>query len=171
MSVTVDSFRQGFAKVFLDTDAYPPEAVQFWLGIAGLMLTNRWGPSAPSADVPPTCLLDYGTVLFAAHQLILEKQAADAAKRKATPGLTTGAISADSVGKVSRSYDTSAGLELEAGHWNLTTYGLRFIALAKMVGAGPFTVNGHGFGFGIGAQGSLVGNAWIGPDPFPGSFG
>src|SRR5579863_7297849 len=129
MSVTEDSFRQGFAKVFLDTDAYPEEAVQFWLGIAGMMLTTRWGASSPNADVPPSSMLDYGTVLFTAHQLILEKQAADAARRKATPGLTTGAISADSVGKVSRSYDTSAGLELEAGHWNLTTYGLRFIAL------------------------------------------
>jgi len=171
MSVTKDSFREGFAKVFIDTDAYPDEAVTFWLGIASLMLTPRWGESSPNPDVPPTTQLDWGTMLFAAHHLILEKQSADAAKRKATPGLTTGAISGDSVGKVSRNYDTSAGLELEAGHWNLTTYGLRFIAIAKMVGAGPITINGHGGAFGIGAQGSLVGNAWIGPDPFPGSFG
>ena len=153
MSVTADSFRQGFAKVFLDAAIYPDEAVQFWLGIAGLMLTTRWGSSSPTADVPPTSQIDWGTVLFAAHHLILEKQAGDAAARGATPGLTTGAISADSVGKVSRSYDTSAGLELEAGHWNLTIYGLRFIALAKMVGAGPITINGSFCGPGIGAHG------------------
>lgn len=170
MTVTVDSFRQGFAKVFLDPDAYPDEAIQFWLGIANMMLTSRWGVSSPGADVPPSCERDYGIVLFTAHQIILEKQSADAAKRKATPGLTTGAISGDTVSKVSRTYDTSAGLELEAGHWNLTTYGLRFIALAKMFGAGPVTINGS-CGFGIGSQGSLLGGAWIGPDPFPGSFG
>jgi hypothetical protein len=165
MTVTVDSFRQGFMGTFADPTRYPDETIQFWLGIAGLMLTSRWGPTSAKADVQPTSQLDYGTVLFTAHQIILEKQAADAAARGATPGLTTGAISGDTVAKVSRTYDTSAGLELEGGHWNLTTYGLRFLALAKMVGAGPVTING-----GCG-PGPLNGPAWIGPNPFPGYFG
>lgn len=166
MSVTADSFRQGFGQVFLDEAKYPDEAVQFWLGIATLMLpTRRWGVGSNTADVPPTSKIDWGTCLFVAHHLILEQQSGNDAARGAVPGQQKGAISGDTVGSVSRSYDTSAGLELEAGHWNLTKYGTRFVRLANAVGAGPITVGGGC------DPNPLNGPAWPGPPWWPGWFG
>lgn len=165
MSVTPDSFR-GSLPVFANAAVYPDEAVQFWLGIAKLMLpVRRWGNPSPTADVPPTTQIDFAYVLYIAHHLILEKQSGDAAAKNATPGVQKGAISSDSVGSVSRSYDTSAGLELEAGHWNLTVYGTRFVRIANAVGAGPVTIGG-GFD-----PNPLNGPAWPGPPWFPGWFG
>jgi hypothetical protein len=41
---------------------------------------------------------------------------------------------------VTQAYDTTAGIVPEAGHWNLTTYGMRFIQLVLMFGAGPIQV-------------------------------
>ena len=34
------------------------------------------------------------------------------------------------------SYDTTAAMEPDAGHWNLTIYGVRYVRLVNMVGAG-----------------------------------
>lgn len=178
MSVTADSFRQSFGAVFLDAGVYPDQSITFWIGVATLMLPQRrWGIPSPTADVPPTKMIDLGTLFYVAHQLVLEKQSADAAKRGGTPGVQKGAISGDSVGQVSRNYNSAAGLELEAGHWNLTTYGTRFVQLANIVGLAPVTVGGSpcfgpqlppslslgGFGGG--------GSPWIGPPPWPGWFG
>jgi len=51
---------------------------------------------------------------------------------------------------------------LNAGHWNLTVYGTRFIRFAKMFGAGPIQI-------GIGYNPSPFGGpAWPGPDCNPG---
>ncbi len=115
--------------------------------------------------MPPTARIDLGTIYYVAHQLVLEDQANKAASKGATPGIQKGAISGDSVNGVSRSYDVSAGLELESGHWGQTTYGNRFYALAQMVGMGPVTIGGGG-GWGL-----LDGPAWPGPPPIPGWFG
>lgn len=171
------NFRQGFMGAFANVDSYPDEAIGFWIGIAYLMLpVNRWGPSVESTALPPTALLDYGVMFFVAHQLALEDQSRKAAARGATPGLQTGAIASNSVGPVSRSYNTAAGITADAGHWNLTTYGTRFYELLMMVGMGPVTENGgyppYGFG-GFGGAFAPGPNAppWIGPPPFPGWFG
>jgi|SRR5580693_5184515 len=168
MSVTPDGFRECI-PAFADATVYPDEAVTFWLAIATTLLpTSRWGNTSNtpiSTKNPPTTRLDIGLCMFTAHQLVLEKQANEAAKRGAAPGLNKGAISSDSVGSVSRSYDTAAGLEPEAGHWNLTNYGTRFVRLANAVGAGPITVGG-----GIDPN-PLNGPAWPGPPWFPGWFG
>lgn len=124
-TVTPASFRANYPE-FVSNTAYPDTLITYWLTISALLLNQtRW-----------MNLLDFGTELFVAHNLALERQAVKSAASGAVPGIQTGAINNKSVGPVSQGYDTSAGLELEAGHWNLTTYGTRFIRMARMVGSG-----------------------------------
>lgn len=121
----IATFRADFPE-FADEATFPDSTVTYWLTLAGKLLNiERW------AD-----LLDNGLELFVAHNIVLERQAAASAATGATPGITTGAVSAKGVDKVTVSYDTSAGMDLEAGHWNLTHYGARFIRLARMIGTG-----------------------------------
>lgn len=147
MTVTAASFRLAL-PAFTSSATYPNDAISFWISVATLMLNpNAWGASAVAAEPAAaggamTSMLDLGTILFVAHNLILEQQAGRAAAKGAVPGLNTGAVSSKSVGPVSQSYDTSAGLELEAGHWNLTIYGTRFVRLANTRGARVMTVGG-----------------------------
>lgn len=125
MTVTVSSFRIDF-PAFTDTAAYPDASVAFWLGLASKSLSpDRWGE-----------LLDYGTELFVAHNLALDAQANKAAAAGGVPGVASGLTSSKTVDKVSVSYDTASAAIEGAGNWNLTTYGQRYVQLARLVGAG-----------------------------------
>jgi hypothetical protein len=55
-----------------------------------------------------------------------------------------GVIASKNVGSVSVSYDTNAGIVKDAGHWNLTAFGTRFIWLANMVGTGGIEIGSLG---------------------------
>jgi hypothetical protein len=127
--VTASSFRAAF-PAFSDRGAYPDTTVNFWIGVAGKLLN-------PSIWYD---MLGEATQLFIAHNLILEKQAVDSAAFGGAPGLAVGAITSQSVDKVSVSYDTGGSMEEGAGHWNMTTYGLRFAQLMRYFGAGPVQV-------------------------------
>jgi hypothetical protein len=48
----------------------------------------------------------------------------------------TGPVASKSIDKVSVSYDTAAAAMKDAGDFNLTTYGVRYLRIAKMMGAG-----------------------------------
>ena len=163
--ITPASFRLDWVA-FSNQALYPNPVVNFWITVAGFMLrTERWGSGSAAATSPVTTPYDLATELFVAHNLVLEKQADDAAKRGATPGVSKGPIASMSVGGVSVSYDDAAGLEEGAGHWNLTTYGTRLKRLMDLFGAGPVQV-GVGFDpFGWYGGG---GSPWIGPWPYPG---
>lgn len=110
---------------------YQPSGLTYYIGLADKMLVNplRWGN-----------IRDDAIMLFVAHYTALEGTAQASAKAGAVPGMQTGAMSSKAVGPVSAGYDTQAGLELDAGHWNLTTYGTRFLRLARMVGSGGIQV-------------------------------
>jgi hypothetical protein len=131
-----------------------------------------WGPSSLVATSPPTMLADFATEMWVAHQIVLEKQAADAARTGGDPGTKIGIISSKSVNGVSVSFDTSSvlggSMQANAGYYNQTIYGQRFYRLMKMRGSGPIQI-------GVGATppflffnsfGSLgASNAWAGPYP------
>lgn len=148
VSVTHASFRGDF-PVFADAARYPEPSISFWLGLARKLLrADRWDD-----------LIDIGAELFVAHNLVLERRAQDLADNGGVPGLTTGPINSQSVDKASVGYDTGAGIELDAGHWNNTIYGTRFIHLARLVGAGPVQVGVSQCGTDpLSSQ-----NAWCGP--------
>lgn len=145
MTVTVQSFREHYPE-FTDQAMYPDATVAYWLSLAGMLLNaTRW------ANV-----IDVGYELFTAHNIVLEAIAAKEAANGAPPGGQVGPANNKSVDKVSIGFDVASGVELDAGHWNLTTYGTRFIKLARMFGAGPIQV-------GAGVPGAYDSGAWPGP--------
>lgn len=132
MSVTPTTFRQHYPE-FASTGSYPDSAVEFQLGLAELLFNKRrWGR-----------MLDTGQELFIAHNLAIERKAQnEAAVPGGVPGLSSGPVSSKSVDKVSISYDTNAGIDPKASHWNLTIYGTRLYRLFRLVGMGPVQVGG-----------------------------
>lgn len=165
--ITPSTFRATFPE--FTTVEYPDAVVNQWIAIGVMMLpTESWGLGSDPAVSPPTAIYDFGLMLFVAHNLVLEKQAMDAANSGGVPGGggATGVVSSEAVGSVSRSYDTNAGLNLDAGPWNLTTYGTRFIFLARLRGKGPLQI---GPPQGLAGYGVSVGG-WFGP-PVDGNGG
>ena len=125
------TFRSDFPE-FTDSSRFPDAQVNFWLGLGEKQLPeSRW------AD-----LRDQGLELFVAHNLVLAAQAEKAKASGGLPGASSGVTSSKSVDKVSVSYDTGASLIDGAGHWNLTTYGTRFLWLARMIGVSAVSANG-----------------------------
>ena len=145
--VTATQFRTDYPE-FKDANKYPDSSINYWLAVATLLLnTNRWNAT----------ILILGTELYVAHNLVLEAEAQDQAKANGWPGLSKGVINSESAGAVTVSYDTEPALEKDAGHWNLTKFGTRFIKLARQAGAGPIYV-----GSDCSPAGTITG-AWSGP--------
>lgn len=129
MTTTAATFRGSF-PAFANMTTYPDPVVNFWISFALKFLDpGRWGDA-----------LDYGIMLFVGHNLSLEFNANAAAKKGQNPGFVTGPVTSGSVDKVSYSRDVSSALDPKNGHWNLSIYGLRYIQLVKMMGAGPVYV-------------------------------
>jgi hypothetical protein len=145
MPITAERFRADFPE-FCDKEVFLPSQIDYYLRLAYMMLNpQRWGNT-----------IDFGAGLFVAHNVALEAKQQAVAASGGIPGASSGIISSKSVDKVSISYDTASGLQADAGHWNLTLYGTRFIRLARMMGSGPIQV-------GIGMAPSGSGGAWSGP--------
>lgn len=151
MAITPQQLRYDYPE-FGSTAVYPDSQIQYWFTLAYLMMdANRWGK-----------VLDIGAELFVAHHISIEARNQAIAANGGVPGEGQGPVSGKSVDKVSMSYDTGAAIEPGAGHWNLTTYGTRFVQLMKMFGAGPVHI-------GLGSAPALSGMAWPGPSTIPGS--
>lgn len=124
--LTPQQFRTAF-PAFMNPTCYTDGEISFWAALADkLHNKDRWGD-----------LLDFGIQLFIAHNLAMDFNNQKAAKLGQAPGQIVGALSSGSVDKASYSRDVSSVMEPNAGHWNLTTYGLRYRRLVLMIGAGP----------------------------------
>lgn len=133
MTVTVADFRAAF-PAFANPVVYPPDQIQFWLDLGTkLQDPNRWGE-----------LFDGGLQLFVAHNVALEQMGQQGGGNGGVPGQVNGPVTSATVDRVSYSRDPSAAMEEHAGHWNLTIYGMRYIRLARMIGAGPVQVGAPG---------------------------
>ena len=121
--VDIATFRAVFPE-FGDSAKYPDAQVQYYLDFAVQSLRpEAWRN-----------LLERGTGLFVAHYL-----ATSAISRAGTiPGRgQLGIVASKSVGPASISYDNSAiSAQADAGHWALTSYGLMYWELMRMVGTG-----------------------------------
>lgn len=123
--MTPATLRAAFPEFASATD-YPDAQVQVWIDLAGNMLNaDRWD-----------ALLDMGTMLFTAHYLTIGLQDQKSAAAGGATGKVTGPQTAKAVDKVSASYDTAATTYQDAGFWNMTSYGVRFWQMLRMVGAG-----------------------------------
>ena len=103
---------------------YPDVQVQYYLDFAVQSLRpEAWRN-----------LLERGTGLFVAHYLAMSAVSGSGA----IPGRgLLGIVASKSVGPASISYDNSAiSAQADAGHWALTSYGLMYWELMRMVGTG-----------------------------------
>lgn len=118
-------FRTDFPE-FADTTKYPDSAVNLWLSLGEKTLApDRW------CDY-----LDLGLELFIAHNLAIAAGNQLAASVGGAPGQVKGPLTSKSVDKVSAGYDTGAVALQDGGFFNLTTYGIQYLQLARMVGTG-----------------------------------
>ncbi|MGA4275581.1 DUF4054 domain-containing protein [Ralstonia nicotianae] len=123
--MTPDQFRADFPE-FADKTKYPDSLVQMWLTVAASLVNpTRWME-----------LTNLGLELVTAHHLALAQRDQAAAAVGGTPGEVKGPTTSKSVDKVSMSYDSGAATLTDAGFWNLTTYGVRFLTIARCMGAG-----------------------------------
>lgn len=156
--MTPADFRTALPE-FANTISFTDSMLNYWLTLAPKLLNqSRWGN-----------LYDHGIQNFVAHNVVLEALAKKTADVGGVPGLTKGAISSESPGSVSVSYDTGAVTIEGAAHWNETLYGRRFMLLVKTVGMGPISIGPSGAGDGSTTVGS--GSAWTGPNVSPGWLG
>jgi hypothetical protein len=117
--ITDAQFRIDFPE-FNDPAKYPAGSVNFWISFALKTLNaERWGD-----------LLDMALELRVAHELTIATQ------NGRTPGAIVGPITSKTVDKISVARDTGVVTEPDAGQWAATSYGLRYIRMARMIGAG-----------------------------------
>lgn len=123
--MTPADFRTYFPE-FSDTTKYPGSQIEFWMTVASALVDpDRWG-----------VLTDQGVSLVTAHHLVVANQDQAVAAAGGTPGEVKGATASKSVDKVSVGYDTKSVTIDGAGFWNMSKYGIRYLTLAKMFGAG-----------------------------------
>jgi hypothetical protein len=125
MTFDVALFRKQFPE-FADTVQYPTPMVDFWSGIASQQVNqNKW------CEMWVT-----GVSLYTAHELVIAQQSAKAAKQGGVAGTSGGIANTKTVGSVTVGYDATSTTEKDAGYWNRTTYGIQFIRLTRIFGAG-----------------------------------
>lgn len=120
-----DQFRNDFPE-FADTTKYPDAVVSLWLSVGVLSLpVDRWDT-----------LYNIGLELFTAHHLVIASKNTGAAGAGGALGSVQGPVASKSVDKVSVSYDAGAVSLTDGGFWNMTAYGIQFLQMARMIGAG-----------------------------------
>jgi hypothetical protein len=158
--IDVAAFRLDYPE-FNDATKYPSSAIQYWLNLATVLFTSRWGPAAPAGQ--PNTLYDIGVELFVAHNMAIERRALNESAAGGVPGMSSGVVTSKSVGGVSLGYATGLGIDSNGGAFNLTIYGQRLMQLINIVGMGPVTITAPGCG-----AGPYSGPAWQGPPMFQG---
>lgn len=134
-NVTPSQFTTDF-PAFADATKYSPAMITLWATAADLLLDpTRWGD-----------LYTLGEELFIAHNLILDGMAGAEAARGGLVGFAKGPVASEGGDKVSISYAVTAAMEEGAGHWNMTTFGMRYWDLMRMAGAGTVQVGPACFG-------------------------
>jgi hypothetical protein len=127
--MATDTTPETFWQAFPAFASVPQSQVAFWIGYADKLLYDvcRWSD-----------MREYGISLVVAHQLTLAARDNSVAAAGGLPGSVQGAVSSKSVGGVSVSYDTSSAVLSDGGYWNLTSFGIQFLQLARLVGSGGF---------------------------------
>lgn len=123
------TFRQQFPE-FQNATLFPDEQIAFWASLAiKLISKSRWGD-----------LYEHGQALFIAHNLMLGVYAqAEAAAGGVPQAQPTGTVTSKKVGDVQVNYDAGSNtMEPNAGHWNKTAYGQRYINLVRLIGQGCY---------------------------------
>ncbi|MGF6837059.1 hypothetical protein QF001_000926 [Paraburkholderia youngii] len=135
MTVTSAQLRSDFPE-FANAAIYPDSLINMWLTVANsLVNSSRWAE-----------LTNLGIELVTCHHLTLSARDQLAAAVGGAPGEVKGPTASKSVDKVSVSYDAGAVSMTDAGFWNMSSYGIRFLGLARMMGAGGWHTTGNSDG-------------------------
>lgn len=119
------TFRQQFPE-FKDPSIYTDGTIGFWDGIAVARLDPvRWDT-----------LLPYGESLFVAHHLVLAAREQLTAAAGGIAGQAQGILTSKGVDRVNASYDSNSISLRDQGFWGMSSYGMRFLELSRMIGAG-----------------------------------
>src|ERR1700748_416608 len=104
---------------FADTATYPSRSST----LLGILRTSphTLQQGEPAQRGRPNKLYDIVTGLFIAHNIAREVQHQKTATADGIPRLSAGEMSSTAAGPLSLSYETAAGLEPDADHWNLIT--------------------------------------------------
>ena len=128
---------------FGDTTKYPESLLDTWLNVASnLVNAVKWAE-----------LTNLGLELVTAHFTALSVADQVSVASGGIPGVVNGPTASKSVDKVSVTKDVAAVIIEGGGQWNMTSYGIRYLTLVNLLGAGPVQI------------GSCGGN---GPNPWPG---
>lgn len=123
--LTPAQFRENLPE-FSDTTRYPDTSVQLHLDVASKLVNEeRWG-----------ALYDTGVGWCAAHLITLATTNEETADKGRIPGQVQGIATAKAVDKVSKSMDVSSVTMADGGFWNMTTYGIKFLNFARLIGSG-----------------------------------
>lgn len=123
--LTIAAFREELPE-FSDTTRYPDSSVQLHLDVASKLVNeDRWGS-----------LYDTGVGWCAAHLIVIATGNEDAADKGRAPGQVQGLATTKAVDKVSKSMDVSSVTMSDGGFWNMTTYGIKFLNFARLIGSG-----------------------------------
>lgn len=127
MAFDIGAFRTTFPE-FGNTVTYPNAMVEFWAGLAEVQVRSCiWKPES---------VRQKGISLYVAHEITIAAQNVKAGNIGGVPGISGGIANNKTVGSVTVGYDSSSTSEKDAGWWNLTNYGMQFIRLARIFGAG-----------------------------------
>jgi hypothetical protein len=127
MALDVAKFRTDFPE-FADASRYTPTMLNFWSGIGEKVISvDRFGDLYVSA-----------LELFTAHNAVFAAGNKTAAASGSLPGSANSIVQSKAVGSVHVAYENASAMELDAGHWNQTTYGRQYIRLARLIGQGCY---------------------------------
>jgi hypothetical protein len=121
----INMFRAQFPE-FANKVLYPDTMLNTWATLASSLVSqalwkNTW---------------QTGVSLYVAHELVMASQNVKTAAAGGATGTFGGVANNKGVGGATVGYDSQANSEKDAGYWNLTNYGKRFIRLARIFGAG-----------------------------------
>lgn len=125
--LTVINMRNDFGE-FATT---PEPLLEMWLNVAvNQVNADRWG-----------ALTTLGWELLTAHYTSIALQDLAVNNFGGIPGVVNGPATAKSADKVSVSKDTAAVTLERGGDLNMTSYGIRWLRIARMMGAGGMQLN------------------------------
>lgn len=118
----IATFRAALPE-FADTTKYPDALISFWLQIA----VNRLNPSIWGSS------LNLGLLWLTAHLVALAKRNETSGSGAGIPG-SASVMSMKQLGPGQIGYNTTLGAIPGAGAYNLTSYGIEYYTLLRIVG-------------------------------------
>lgn len=129
----IENFRQAFPE-FSNVEDYTNAMINFWEQMAENEIDFAYYQNLYSTAI----------YLFTAHKLVLALKAKQSARCGVPPGEETGKISSKTSPQLSMSFDTASTANNAHGDdFNLTTYGMQYLQIRKLVSSGGYCTGNY----------------------------